>query len=258
MLILPRLYLLLCLRPLQASDAISLASKSVLTLLEFRNHLNSDAQLRECCHRAYWACFIIEYELKNYLVYGATPLLQVHEVVPLPSSYYNEPSMLWFLAAISMRRLYTYALENIWKAPHVVYEPKVIEVLREQISTWYDNLPFNIKFPKDTTMILDPQKAFLRSQYFALHWVIGWPAVVRIVTKGPDDGKQHADLLSFSSEFIHYAIAHIRSSESLLQERHPLLLANLVGQVLFFSDPSSCNVLTPSNMALFSPAPPDP
>ena len=166
--------------------------------------------------------------------------------------------MLWFLAAISMRRLYTYALENIWKAPHVVYEPKVIEVLREQISTWYDNLPFNIKFPKDTTMILDPQKAFLRSQYFALHWVIGWPAVVRIVTKGPDDGKQHADLLSFSSEFIHYAIAHIRSSESLLQERHPLLLANLVGQVLFFSDPSSCNVLTPSNMALFSPAPPDP
>lgn len=258
MLILPSLYLLLCLRPLQASHAISLASKSVLTLFAFRNHLNSDAQLRECCHRAYWACFIIEYELKNYLVYGATPLLQVHEVVPLPSSYYNEPSMLWFLAAISMRRLYTYALENIWKAPHVVYEPKVIEVLREQISTWYDNLPFNIKFPKDTTMILDPQKAFLRSQYFALHWVIGWPAVVRIVTKGPDDGNQHADLLSFSSEFIHYAIAHIRSSESLLQERHPLLLANLVGQVLFFSGPSSCNVLTPSNMALFSPAPPDP
>lgn len=223
------LYLLLCLRPLQASHAISLASKSVLTLFTFRNHLNSDAQMRECCHRAYWACFIIEYELKNYLVYGATPLLQVHEAVPLPFSYYNEPSMLWFLAAISMRRLYTYALENVWKSPHVVYEPKVIEVLREQISTWYDNLPPNIKFPKDTTMILDPQKAFLRSQYFALHWVINWPAVVRIVTKEPDDGKQHADLLSFSSDFIHYAIAHILSSESLLQERHPLLLANLVG-----------------------------
>lgn len=223
------LYLLLCLRPLQASHAISLASKSVLTLFAFRNHLNSDAQLRECCHRAYWACFIIEYELKNYVDYGTTPLLQVHEVVPLPSSYYDEPSMLWFLAAISMRRLYTYALENVWKTPHVVYEPKVIEVLREQMSTWYNSLPPNIKFPKDTAMILDPQKAFLRSQYFALHWVIGWPAVVHIVTKGPDDGKQHADLLAFSSEVIHYSIAHILSSESLVQERHPLLLANLVG-----------------------------
>lgn len=234
MLILPRLYLLLCLRPLQASHAISLASKSVLTLLEFRNHLNSDAQLRECCHRAYWACFIIEHELKNYVVYGTTPLFKAHEVVPLPSGYYNDPSISWFLAAISMRRLYTYALENIWKAPHVVYEPKVIEVLREQISAWYDKLPPNIKFPRDTSLIFDTQKAFLRSQYFALHWVIGWPAVVRIITKGPDDGKQHDDLLTSSSEFIYYCIAHILSSESILQERHPLLLANLVGQVLFF------------------------
>lgn len=223
------LYLLLCLRPLQAAHAISLASKSVLTLFGFRNHLNSDAQLRERCHRAYWACFLIEYELRTYVDYGTEPALQVHEVVPLPSGYYNEPSMLWFLAAISMRRLYTYALENVWRGPHVLYEPKVIEVLREQISTWYDNLPPNIKFPKDTVMILDPQKAFLRSQYFALRWVICWPAVVRIVTKAPDDGKQHADLLAFSSEVIHYSIAHILSSESLLQERHPLLLANLVG-----------------------------
>ncbi|KAF2185844.1 hypothetical protein K469DRAFT_750148 [Zopfia rhizophila CBS 207.26] len=223
------LYLLLCLRPLQASHAISLASKSVLTLLNFQSRLNADAQLREGCRRAYWACFIIEHELRNYIVYKTAPLLQVHEIVPLPSGYYNDPSMLWFLAEISMRRLYTYALENIWKAPHVVYEPKVIEVLREQISIWYDSLPPNIKFPKDTTMILDPQKAFLRAQYFALRWVIGWPAVVRIVTKGADDEQQHADLLTFSSEVIHYSIAHIHSSESLLQGRHPLLFANLVG-----------------------------
>ncbi|KAF2188898.1 hypothetical protein K469DRAFT_748133 [Zopfia rhizophila CBS 207.26] len=221
------LYLLLCLRPLQASHAISLASKSVLTLLNFRSRLNVDAQLRECCYRAYWACFIIEYELKNYVVYRSTPLVLAHEVIPLPHGHHNEPSMLWFLAAISMRRLYTYALENTWNAPQVVYEPKVIEVLRQQISTWYDSLPPSIKFPRDTTVILDPQKAFLRTQYFALRWVITWPAVVHIVTKGPDDEKEHADLLTFSSEFIHYAIAHVLSSESLVQERQPLLFVCL-------------------------------
>ncbi|OCK73831.1 hypothetical protein K432DRAFT_430370 [Lepidopterella palustris CBS 459.81] len=105
----------------------------------------------------------------------------------------------------------------------------VLEVLRQQISQWYDGLPPNIKFPEDTTSLLDPQKAFLRTQYFALRWVITWPAVVRILTKEPDDENQHAELLRFSSEALHYLIAHVLSAESLLQERHQMLFANLLG-----------------------------
>ncbi|KAF2191471.1 hypothetical protein K469DRAFT_746795 [Zopfia rhizophila CBS 207.26] len=227
--ILISLYLLLSLRPLQASNAIFLASRSVLTLLNLRSRLSVDAQLRECCHRAYWVCFILEHELKLHVCYGNPPLPLVHEAVPLPLSHYDEPCMFWFLAEISMRRLYTLAHESIWKEPHVTYEPKVIEVLEQQVSKWYDGLPPSVKFPKDLSLLLDPQRAFLRTQYFALRWVIHWPAVVRLVTKEPDSEKQQADLLMSSSEVIRYAITHILSSESLLQERHPLMFANILG-----------------------------
>ncbi|KAF2182964.1 hypothetical protein K469DRAFT_217710 [Zopfia rhizophila CBS 207.26] len=227
--ILISLYLLLCLRPLQASNAIFLASRSVLTLLNLRNRLSVDTQLRESCHRAYWVCFVLEHELKVHSSYGNPPLPLVHEAIPLPTSYYDEPSMFWFLAEISMRRLYTLACENIWKDPYVVYEPRVIDVLQQQVAKWYDGLPLSIKFAKDTSLLLDPQKAFLRTQYFALRWLIHWPAVVCIMTKEPDSEKEHADLLRSSSEVIRYAIAHVLSAESLLQERHPLLFANLIG-----------------------------
>jgi hypothetical protein len=232
---LSRLYLLLCLRPLQASHAISVASRSVLTLLNLRGRLDDDVQLRKSCHRAYWVSYILEHEVIPHISYPGSPLPAIHEAIPLPFSHYNEPDMFWFLAEISMRRLYTYAWESLWKQPCTVYAPKVIEVLRQQVSQWYDGLPLSVKFPRDTVPILDLQRAFLRTQYFGLCWVINWPAIVRIVTKEPDDEKEHAKLLESSGECIHYAIAHALSAETLLQERHQMLFANLLGQVLSFS-----------------------
>jgi hypothetical protein len=211
------------------------ASRSVLTLLNLRGRLDDDVQLRKSCHRAYWVSYILEHEVIPHISYPGPPLPAIHEAIPLPLSHNNEPDMFWFLAEISMRRLYTYACESLWKQPCTVYAPKVIEVLRQQVSQWYDGLPLSVKFPRDTVPILDLQRAFLRTQYFGLCWVINWPAIVRIVTKEPDDEKEHAKLLESSGECIHYAIAHALSAETLLQERHQMLFANLLGQVLSFS-----------------------
>lgn len=228
---LSRMYLSLCIRPLQAAHAISIASRSVLTLLNLHSRLDKDAQLRESCHRAYWVCFILENELGAYVMYGILPLSSVNKHIPLPLSSYDEPDMFWFLAEISMRRLYLYALEMLWKEPGVQCSPTVIEILRQQITVWYDGLPANVIFPEEFTTPLDPQRAFLRGQYFGLRMIINWPAVLTLLTEAPDDEKQGAELLHLSSQAIHYAIAHVMSAESLLQERHPLVPANLLGQV---------------------------
>lgn len=228
---LSRMYLSLCIRPLQAAHAISIASRSVLTLLNLHSRLDKDAQLRESCHRAYWVCFILENELGAYVMYGILPLSSVNKHIPLPLSSYNEPDMFWFLAEISMRRLYLYALEMLWKEPGVQCSPTVIEILRQQITIWYDGLPANVIFPEEFTTPLDPQRAFLRGQYFGLRMIINWPAVLTLLTEAPDDEKQGAELLHLSSQAIHYAIAHVMSAESLLQERHPLVPANLLWQV---------------------------
>lgn len=226
--ILKSMYLSLCIRPLQAAHAISIASRSVLTLLNLHSRLDKDAQLRESCHRAYWVCFILENELGAYVMYGILPLSSVNKHIPLPLSSYDEPDMFWFLAEISMQRLYLYALEMLWKEPGVQCSPKVIEILRQQITIWYDGLPANVIFPEEFTTPLDPQRAFLRGQYFGLRMIINWPAVLTLLTEAPDDEKQGAELLRLSSQAIHYAIAHVMSAESLLQERHPLVPANLL------------------------------
>ena len=172
---------------------------------------------------------------------------KVCKVVPLPISHYNEPGMYWFLAEISMRRLYIYALRSVWKESGIVYEPgtvyelgivyepMLIEVQQQQVCEWYESLHPHVKFPEHTLPLLEPQKAFLRSQYFGLRWFICWPAVVYLLTKEPDDEKQHADLLRFSTEAIHYLIQHILSAETLVQQRHQMLFATLVGYVLLFS-----------------------
>ena len=236
------------------------ASRSILTLLHCRSRLANDDQLRESCHRAYWICFTLEYALYSHVVY-ASPLVspKVHEAVPLPIGHYNEPGMHRFLAEISLQRLRTLALRSLWKEsgivyepgvmykpgvvyepsivykPGIVYEPMQIEEQQQQLRKWYESLHPQVKFPEDNLPLLEPQKAFLRVYYFAVRWVICWPAVVHLLTKEPDDEKQHADLLRVSTEAIHYLIQHILSLEALVQQRHQMLFTNMVGYVLIFS-----------------------
>ena len=55
-----RIYLCLCLRPLQARFAISEASSAVMVLLKMKNTLAKDENLLQAVRRAYWCCYIIE------------------------------------------------------------------------------------------------------------------------------------------------------------------------------------------------------
>ena len=184
---------------------------------------------------------------------------KIYEAVPLPIGHYNEPGMYQFLAEISLQRLHILALRSLWKEsgivyepgimykpgvvyepsivykPGIVYEPMQIEEQQQQLCKWYEGLHPLVKFPEDNLPLLDLQKAFLRVHYFALRWVVCWPAVVHLLTKEPDDEKQRADLLRFSTEAIHYLIQHTLSAEALVQQRHQRLFSNLIGYVLFFS-----------------------
>lgn len=184
---------------------------------------------------------------------------KVREAVPLPICHYNEPGMYWFLAEISLRHLHISVLRSLWKQseivhepgimyksgidyepsivykPGIAYEPMRIKEHQQSLRKWYESLHPHVKFPEDNLPLLEPQKAFLRVHYFALHWVVCWPAVVRLVTKAPDDEKQHADLSRFSTEAIHYLIQHTFSIEALANQRHQMLFVNLIAYVLFFS-----------------------
>ncbi|OCK96701.1 uncharacterized protein K441DRAFT_713370 [Cenococcum geophilum 1.58] len=229
--ILMGLYLLLCLRPLQASHAIAQASRSVVTLLNCRSRLANNDQLRESCHRAYWICFTVEDGLYSHVIY-ANQLMspKVSEVVPLPIGHHNEPSMHWFLAEISLRRLHTSIFRSlIVYKPGIMYDPMLIEEQQQLLSKWYESLHPHVKFPEDNLPLLEPQKAFLRLRYFALRWLVCWPAVVCLITKTPDDEKQHADLVKYSTEAIRYLTQHVFSAEALVKQRHQMLFMNLVG-----------------------------
>lgn len=182
---------------------------------------------------------------------------KIREVVPLPIGHYNEPDMSWFLAEVSLRRLHATIFRSLWKQsdivhepgimyksgidygpsivykPGIVYEPILIEEQQQLLRKWYESLHPHARFPEDSLPLLEPQRAFLRMRYFALHWIVYWPAVVRLVTKAPDDEKQHADLLRFSTEAIRYLIQHVFSAEALVKQRHQMLFHNLIGYVLF-------------------------
>lgn len=252
--ILMGLYLMLCLRPLQACHAIAQASRSILTLLNCRSRLANNDQLRESCHRAYWICFVAEDGLYSHIVYASQVMSpKVREAVPLPIGHYNEPDMHWFLAEISLRRLHSSIFRSLWKQsdivhdpgimyksgidyepcivykPGIVYEPILIKEQQQSLRKWYESLHPHVKFPEDSLPLLEPQKAYLRVRYFALHWIVYWPAVVRLVTKAPDDEKQHADLLKFSTEAIRYLIQHVFSTEALVKQRYQMLFHNLIG-----------------------------
>lgn len=119
--------------------------------------------------------------------------------------------------------------------PGIAYEPMQIEENQQSLRKWYESLHPHVKFPEDSLPLLEPQKAFLRLHYFALRWVVCWPAVVHLVTKAPDDEKQREDLLRFSTETIRYLIQHTFSAEALVKQRYQMLFVNLVGYVLIFS-----------------------
>jgi hypothetical protein len=55
-----RMFLLFCMRPLQAWDVINEAMRDVIRLCHFRTKMEDDPSFSEMTRRAYWACYLLE------------------------------------------------------------------------------------------------------------------------------------------------------------------------------------------------------
>ena len=82
-----------------------------------------------------------------------------------------------------------------------------------------------MKFPLGTEQLLDVQKAFLRSQFYAALVQVYWPYVIRYLTIPPQDrdGAEWGSLLGNVERAIRYALLHLQGAECLLQDRFLLI-----------------------------------
>lgn len=126
-------------------------------------------------------------------------LRNFHELVPLPQFEEEDSGFYFFLAQISLRKFLTQSLEVVgYFSGRVILAPVVTGELRKQVREWYNHLPSVVRFPLDSTPLFDSRKSFLRGQYIALHVVLGWPSVLRIMEHGDNDISQN-DQESFST-----------------------------------------------------------
>lgn len=268
--ILMSFYFLYALKPIQAFDAVHSASSKLLRILQLRTRLASDSVYQEMCHRAYWACYLVEHELQAYVAYGSRLLLQRRDQVPLPLSDYDEPGMYWFLSEIALRGIYCSSRDGVaWNA-HTTYAPMLADEISAQLAEWHAGLAVPVKFPLDypaaaidsadgstsvdigvvvTTPLLDPHKVFLRAQYYVIHATLHWSFVVRLLSipappatrlgvfrdSSQDSGsaatreQERERVVRSAAKAVQYAVLHIYAAESLLQQRHVMLLANITG-----------------------------
>jgi hypothetical protein len=115
-------------------------------------------------------------------------LKHFHELVPLPQFEEEDSGFYFFLAQISLRKFLTQTLEVVgYLTGRVIFAPVVTGELRKQVREWYDHLPAVVRFPLDATPLFDSRKSFLRIQYIALHVVLGWPSVLKILENSESD-----------------------------------------------------------------------
>lgn len=236
------IYLMYALRPVQAFENIRGVSAKVIMLLQLRSRLGADPAYREMCHRAFWACYLIEHELQGYIPFAALLLQTLHDEVPLPTSDYDEPGIYWFLSEIAIRRIFTRPRHGIGWNMHILYEPVIADEIASQMAQWQAHLPHPVKWPLEDSVnmrtLLDPQKVFLRAQYYAITSVLFWQYVVRLLTEPVPSWKNRNDaseereytrIRDAAARSLRYAVIHVYAVESLFQTRHVMLLANFNG-----------------------------
>lgn len=166
--------------------------------------------------------------------------------VELPSSENDEPGLFYFLSEIALRQLLASVLDNIGFicnfppqfsreclltsiAGYTRYAPVVAFELCSQLSEWYSNLPSALRFPLGSTPILDPQKAFLRAQYYSILCITKWPFITRFVAQMPDFRGEQDILISQGRECLESAILYIYTIETIMHFRHMLVFPNFIG-----------------------------
>ena len=253
--ILASLYLLYSLRPLQAYEAIQRAATRVVFLLQLEGGvLPADAAHHQRCLRAYWACYLIEHELQVFVPWSSQLLQDLNETMAFPSSSggrdEDEPGMYFFLAEITLRRIFSRPRHGTgWNQLYSIYEPLVAEEVSAQVTSWQASLPATLQFPLDAEgddrggealpppPILDPRRAFLRAQYYAVQTTLFWPYVVRMLSVAPADAglrtpaeaPEPAQVARLAARALRFAVVHMFAVEPLLRYRHPMLLADQTG-----------------------------
>ncbi|KAF2650918.1 hypothetical protein K491DRAFT_638362, partial [Lophiostoma macrostomum CBS 122681] len=235
-------YLLYSLRPIQAFEVIRRAAVKVIMLLQLQTRMVADPKYREMCHRAFWACYLIEHELQSYVPFSGLLLQIIHNEVPLPASDYDEPGIYWFLSEAAIRRIFTRPRHGVGWNMHILYEPTIAEEIASQMLQWHANLPYPLRWPLEDTIpmrpLLDPQRSFLRAQYYYIKCVLFWQDVVRLLTKdassswttqGFHNDAENARVKDSAKKSLHCAVLHVYATEPLFQHRHPMLMASFHG-----------------------------
>ncbi|KAB5550008.1 hypothetical protein GE09DRAFT_1128657 [Coniochaeta sp. 2T2.1] len=178
-------YYQFAIRPLQAWNVISQASRDCMLILSSSIPRKMDAHRKEVLHRIFWACCIIFTELEAVMKVHPIGLRKFHDTIPLPLSPNDGADSYYFLAQASLSNLFMETLDVVgYQSGQVIWAPVVAGELRNQIKEWYSHLPLVIRFPSDTTPLFDPRKAFLRIQYLAMFVLINWPSVLQVLEAG--------------------------------------------------------------------------
>lgn len=241
--ILSAIYLLYCLRPVHAYEAIHRAALRVTFLLQLEGQFRQDPAYGQACLRAYWACYLVEHELQVFVPWSSQVLQDLSEGMGFPSSDHDEPGMYFFLAEITLRRIFSRPRHGTgWNQMYSVYEPLVAQEVSAQVTEWHGRLPDGLSFPLGEEAPLpavdDPQKAFLRAQYYAVQTTLFWPYVVRLLSlpaseagaaRSESTGMDPSQVAALAARSLRFAVVHMFAVEPLLRYRHVMLLADQTG-----------------------------
>jgi hypothetical protein len=244
-LVLFAMYHLHLLQPCQAHDYILAASSRVQNMLRSQQYPpNSDSG--ELLGRAYWTILLIESELLIQLDLPQSGIWAFNDSVPLPSasmvwhfpthrtetdtatlrssssfssipsSAPAEPTLVYFLAEIAMRRMLQRCTTSVSKSAGggLRYAPVIATELELHLHEWYDYLPPLLRFPKNLDDrdhgVLHPNAQFLQAQFFACKASIYWPAVYQSIELGEisDEVSRHC------AKYFRAYIAFVSAAES--------------------------------------------
>ena len=147
---------------------------------------------QESIKRVFWSCYIIESDLiaeLSELPQSGVSSMESHVPLPGPLATHDpetsEQSSLYFLACISIRRL----LNRVHNLLHS-QEPgdlskeslrNVVSELDNQLETWRDMLPEDLKFSIDNAPQQKERQGFLRQRFLACKTIIFRPYLDKVL-----------------------------------------------------------------------------
>ncbi|KAK9473932.1 uncharacterized protein V1510DRAFT_447549 [Dipodascopsis tothii] len=186
-------------RPLHSWRLIHAASMSVQLLLCRRKAVPQIALQQDHIIHLFWSCFLIEcdrlaeFELPRSGIENLVDDMVLPGLEPTP-----DPSMVYFLAEISIRRLLNRVHNTLYtpdgKTRTIGSLLTVCDELNRQLELWHESIPEVMKPRLGTAEPADnDRKAILRIRYYATRHIIFRPFVLRAIA---DEARKSSGLLS--------------------------------------------------------------